>query len=217
MEDGMKYELNLKQGSPQINIQAEETDQWKGFTTGRTVIDGLLVCGSVYLRTGKEVNLKIRLEDKPDLQALVAQMLAAQAEYGEIEKRTVAIYLSSRGWGDFSPLEWCGDIARPDAEILAECRRLIETGHDVDSNPTDNEIVASIHAAREKLEAAPARKAAREAEEAEDIARKIASGYCFACETYCHGDCGHYSKDPQVMYGRHLREMAREANYGIND
>jgi hypothetical protein len=71
--------------------------------------------------------------------------------------------------------------------------------------------------ARQKWETAPARKAAREAAEAEDIRRKIATGYCFACESYCDGDCGHYSSDPRVMYRRQLHEATREANYGIND
>ena len=53
---------------------------------------------------------------------------AGQAEKAEVqaraeqEKKMVTIYLSSRGWGDFSPCEWRGDITRPDTEILAECR-----------------------------------------------------------------------------------------------
>lgn len=56
-----------------------------------------------------------------------------------------------------------------------------------------------------------------EAAEAADIERKIAAGFCFACETYCHGDCGHYSPDPMVKHRRDLRQAGREANYGIND
>ena len=47
------------------------------------------------------------------------------------------IYLSSRGWGDYSPLNWTGDITRPDADILAECKDLLINGCDVDkrNNP----------------------------------------------------------------------------------
>ncbi len=56
-----------------------------------------------------------------------------------------------------------------------------------------------------------------EAEEAADIKRKIETGYCFACESYCHGDCGHYSSDPSVKYRREFNQAVREANYGIND
>jgi hypothetical protein len=56
-----------------------------------------------------------------------------------------------------------------------------------------------------------------ETEEAADVKRKIETGYCFYCESYCHGDCGHYSSDPVVKYRRDLNQAAREANYGIND
>lgn len=44
----------------------------------------------------------------------------------------ITIYLSSRGWGDFSPVEWTGDRRTPTAEIVAESRRLLSTGNDVD-------------------------------------------------------------------------------------
>lgn len=132
--------------------------------------------------------------------------------------KQVRIYLSSRGWGDYSACEWSGDITRLDAEILEECKHLLTTGHDVDqANQSDEEIMDKITKARADWEATPARKAAREAEEAADIKRKIETGYCFACETWCHGDCGHYSKDPMVKFRRDLKEAQREANYGIND
>jgi len=137
----------------------------------------------------------------------------------EAEKaKQVRIYLSLRGWGDYSACEWHGDITRPDAEILAECRKLLATEHDVDQpNQSDEELTDKIIKARSQWQAAPARKAAFKAAEAEDIRRKIASGYCFSCETYCHGDCGNYSSDPRTMYARQLKETSREANYGIND
>jgi len=132
--------------------------------------------------------------------------------------KQVRIYLSSRGWGDYSACEWVGDITRPDAEILAECKHRLTTGHDVDQyNQTDDEIMDKIAKARAKWEAAPALKAARESAEAADIKRKIETGYCFYCETWCHGDCGHYTKDPMVKFRRDLKEATREANYGIND
>jgi hypothetical protein len=56
-----------------------------------------------------------------------------------------------------------------------------------------------------------------EAAEAADIQNKIDTGYCFYCETWCDGDCGHYSNNPMVKYSRDLRQASREANYGIND
>lgn len=142
-----------------------------------------------------------------------------QADRKAIEEaKIVTIYLSSRGWGDYSSCEWIGDITRPDADILAECKRLLTTEYDVDQpNQSDDEIMGKINKARADWQTAPARKAAREAMEAEDIRRKIETGYCFSCETWCNGDCGHYSNDPRVKFERDIKDAAREANYGIND
>lgn len=140
------------------------------------------------------------------------------AEKAAEESKQVWIYLSSRGWGDYSSCEWVGDITRPDTEILEECKHLLTTEHDVDqSKQSDEEIMAKIANARADWETAPARRAAREAEETADIKRKIENGYCFNCESYCYGDCGHYSKDPHVMYHHQIDDTVREANYGIND
>lgn len=143
---------------------------------------------------------------------------AEENRKAEIERRTVTIYLSSRGWGDYSPLEWRGDIMRPDNEILAECRDLLTNGYDVDfAKQTDDEILKKIAQARESWEGKPARDKARADAEAADIQHKIGTGYCFYCETWCHGDCGHYSNDPMVKFRRNLRQASREANYGINE
>lgn len=120
------------------------------------------------------------------------------------------IYLSSRGWGDYSPCEWEGDITRPDNEIIEECMALLGSGYDVDQPcQSAGEIMAKIAKARAEYEAAPARKAAREA--------KKKTGYCFACESWCHGDCGHYSNDPMIKFHRALHQTQRDADYGIND
>jgi hypothetical protein len=171
---------------------------------------------------GKMVVCCLRVDTRPDLIALVSEIEKSDAEEkaqkAEIEKRTVRIYLSSRGWGDYSACEWVGDITRPAAEILTECRKQLNTEYDVDQhNQSDDEIMSKIAAAREKWETAPAREAAMEAEEKADIQRKIKSGYCFACESYCHGDCGHYSNDLGVKYRRDFNQAVREVNYGIND
>ena len=140
------------------------------------------------------------------------------AEKAAKDAKTVTIYLSSRGWGDYSSCEWRGDITRPDAEILAECKDLLSTEHDVDRpDQSDKELLDMITKAREKWETAPARKAAREAKEAADIQRKIDTGYCFNCESWCDGDCGHYSNDPMTRYRRELKEAQREQNFGINE
>lgn len=136
----------------------------------------------------------------------------------EQERKQVTIYLSSRGWGDYSPVEWMGDITQPDAEILAECKSELTTGYDVDQpDQTDDQILTRITTAREKWEKEPERRAAMEAAEAADIEHKIKTGYCFNCESWCHGDCGNYSNDPRVKFDRDLRDAQRDANYGIKN
>lgn len=106
----------------------------------------------------------------------------------EIEdKKTVRIYLSSRGWGDYSSLEWVGDITRPDAEIIKECKELLLNGHDVDkANQSDTDILKLVQEAREAW--------ATPSEEAE-IEVEHGIGYCYSCETYCYGDCGDYQPE----------------------
>ncbi|HAR34250.1 MAG TPA: hypothetical protein DCR95_09245 [Desulfobacter sp.] len=56
-----------------------------------------------------------------------------------------------------------------------------------------------------------------EAEETTDIQNKIDTGYCFYCETWCHGDCGHYNNNPEIKFRRDLQQAQREAAYGINE
>ncbi len=140
----------------------------------------------------------------------------AKKEFEAMVKR-VTIMLSTRGWGDYSPLEVEIDISRPDCEIIADCRKALEEGHDVDHrDQSDEEILKKINEARQKLNAPAPQKTDREAAERE-IQRKIDSGFCFSCDSYCHGDCGHYSNDPAIKYTRRLAEASREANFGIKD
>jgi len=157
---------------------------------------------------------------KEEWQSQPAKQLHDKAEAEkEIERRkVVSIYLSSRGWGDFSPCEWRGDITQPDSEILAECRQALSTGHDVDRpNQTDEELLSLITIARDKWAGFPARIAALKKADAEDTKRKIDSGYCFSCESWCHGDCGHFSSDPSVRLRRELSTARAESDYGINE
>lgn len=103
----------------------------------------------------------------------------------ETRASTVSIRLSSRGWGDYIPLSWSGDIRRPQAEIVAECRALLKDGHDVDHRDlTDEAILALIDGTRKKIMTSvePYTEPDRGA------------GYCHNCETYCYGDCG---QDPR--------------------
>jgi hypothetical protein len=87
------------------------------------------------------------------------------------------------------------------------------TAWEISAEEWDKIIALSAEMKIKKEEA----RRAFDAEEAADVKRKIETGYCFACESYCHGDCGHYSSDPSVKYRRDLKQASQEANYGIND
>lgn len=130
-------------------------------------------------------------------------------ERAERERRTRRIYLSSRGWGDYSPVEWVGDITRPEGEILAECQRLLAEGYDVDQpNQADDELLAKIKAEKTRYETPP--------EPIEEP--QHGPGYCYHCGTYCFGDCGHYAPEPtRETMRREMAQATREANYGINE
>jgi hypothetical protein len=174
------------------------------------------------VKNGKTLVCCLLVDSRPDLAAYIAQVEAEdkieQAVRAEAAKKTVNIYLSSRGWGDYSACEWTGDITRTDAEILAECRTQLQTGHDVDrAGQGDDEILSKITIARTLWATKDERRDAYRRAEAEDIRSKIESGYCFSCGTWCHGDCGHYSRDPATAYRQNLKKAQREFNYGIND
>jgi hypothetical protein len=114
-----------------------------------------------------------------------ARIAAERAEAQKLaaESSVVSIYLSSRGWGDYSPCTWTGDITRPDAEILSECRQALASAIDVDrKNLTDTDLLHLIVDARVK----------RSAPRQEPVETKHGQGYCSACESYCYGDCGNY-------------------------
>ena len=58
------------------------------------------------------------------------------------------IHVAGRGWGDYSPVVWEGDATRPDAEIIAEMRALLAAATHVDTQPTDDQLVAAIQKVR---------------------------------------------------------------------
>ncbi len=136
----------------------------------------------------------------------------------EQEKKMVKIFLSTRGWGDYSNVEWRGDITRPNEEILEECKTALENGYDVDfPDQSDEELLKKIVEAREKWEGKEAAKKEAETAEQADIQHKIETGFCFNCESWCHGDCGNYSNDPVIKYKRELESARKEQSYGIHD
>ena len=115
-------------------------------------------------------------------------------------------FLSSRGWGDYSSVKWIGDITRPDSEIIEECQSALKNSGDVDSpNQSDDDILNKIKKARAAWEDKPRQKR----ESAIRLQKLIDTGYCFNCESWCHGDCGNYSNDPEVRYKREFKRSGQ--------
>lgn len=126
----------------------------------------------------------------------------------EKEANQVKIYLSSRGWGDYSSLEWIGDITRSDAEILDECLHMLATGHDVDTpDQSDIDVLLKIESARRR----------HNAPKEHYVETPHGVGYCYSCQSHCYGDCGNYSTNPGTKYKREFKEAIAEENYGIQD
>lgn len=122
-----------------------------------------------------------------------------------IEHVTVRIHLSTRGWGDYDSVYWVGDITRPDPEILAECRRALATGYDVDQREqTDEQLLKLIQDAREawKIKSKAHKKPAPK--------ESHGPGYCYSCDSYCFGDCGDYHPTlDSVIMQRRFQEIWR--------
>jgi hypothetical protein len=113
----------------------------------------------------------------------------------------IKIHLSTRGWGDYSSVEWHGDITRPDAEIIEECQKLLKSENDVDiANQTDAEILKKIMDGRT---AWTRKQTEQEAPETETHG----PGYCYSCDSYCFGDCGDYQPHPTSK--TMMRELGR--------
>ena len=76
------------------------------------------------------------------LWAKVAESLKDQYIASE---RQIKVYLSSCGWGDYGSIDWVGSSKTPKDVFLAEARRLLAEGEDVDHrNQTDDELLAKF-------------------------------------------------------------------------
>lgn len=163
-----------------------------------------------FIRLGENENGRCAVDDAAWAIHPARLQEIKKAEAKAIEaKKTRRIYLSSRGWGDYSPVEWIGNITRPATEIFAECKHLLETGYDVDRpDLPDEKILADIYAEKNKYENPPA-----------PIPEpNHGPGYCYSCETYCYGDCGNYTPKitAKIRMGK-INEATREQNYGMED
>lgn len=110
--------------------------------------------------------------------ALFARMKKANLDAGRGEclsyrnvpaVKMTEVKLTTSGWGEHA-ITWYGDLSRPDADIITECRQALTQAKDADEQLTDEQIVAKINDAR----TLPARRAAAEAERsAYDASRAV--------------------------------------------
>lgn len=69
------------------------------------------------------------------------------------KRNKITILLSTRGWGDFSPVEWTGYIDTPANDVLEQCRKLLDSAFDADRNPSDDEVLEMFEKAKnDKIE-----------------------------------------------------------------
>lgn len=74
-----------------------------------------------------------------------------KAEAQEIERKTIRIFLSTRGWGDYSSLEWVGTVDTLNDEIVAQAKKSLQTEYDVDNrNLTDADLYQKVQEAKQK-------------------------------------------------------------------
>ena len=91
------------------------------------------------------------------------QLVEQQNAERETLKHTIEVYLSSRGWGDYSPATVKIDTRKPEAEWIKTARHALDIENDVDEkNMTDDEILSKINAVIKERDEKAARKLQRE-------------------------------------------------------
>jgi len=101
----------------------------------------------------KQVSVPVEMIDAIKQAYVDAAAEAVVIEKAEAEKAAhqITIHLSTRGWGDYSSVEWTGDCRTPNNLILAECKSLLANSYDVDQpNQTDDDIIGKINDAKAK-------------------------------------------------------------------
>lgn len=102
-----------------------------------------------------------------------------KAKIRELEEaQTIEVYVSSRGWGDYSGITWRGNADRPTDEVASECRRMMAESNDVDDiNQSDATLALKIEVAKAEsakklaaIEKRDADKKSTEAQREKDIA-----------------------------------------------
>ena len=89
-----------------------------------------------------------------EIDIIASEREMAKKEAQEKARNILTVYLSSRGWGDFSPVVWSGNVDTADAEIVRQSQELLASEHDVDQpNQTEEQILAKIAHARKERDA----------------------------------------------------------------
>ena len=122
--DGALWQLRPDGDVPVINGKAstpEAIEAWKRNPRAWDSIHGLVLLRRGVNSCGRIVEEEDVFDASPKGRAYYQHIRDRMEAEREAEMRRGRIYLSSRGWGDYSPVEWVGDITRPAAEIEAEC------------------------------------------------------------------------------------------------
>lgn len=175
--DGILWQLRTDGDVPVINGKAstpEALATWKRKPDAWDSIPGLVLIRRGANPDGRIVEEEDVFDATPEGRAYWQRIRDRMEAEREAEMRQGRIYLSSRGWGDFSPVEWVGDITRPAAEIEAECASRLAEANDVDTPLGTEEIAAKVAEAKaayaDKIEAARQRAEARRRDEEERAA-----------------------------------------------
>ena len=149
----------------------------------------------------------------------IAAQYGAEIQYArrfrESEKAKYAEWFQSYGMVGFSASERTEIDSRVAYDFVAG-RKVDGQFNGCENNAwviTADDMATLIRLSKIEAERKEKSKAIAEAEEIEDIQRKIETGYCFSCGTWCYGDCGHYSPDPMVEFRQDLKQALKEQNY----
>jgi hypothetical protein len=153
----------------------------------------------------------------------IAAQYGAEIQYArrfrESEKAKYAEWFQSYGMVGFSASERTEIDSRVAYDFMAG-RKVDGQFPGCENNAwiiTADDMAMLVRLSQVETERKEDSKAIAEAEEIEDIQRKIETGYCFSCGTWCYGDCGHYSQDPMVEFRQDLKQALKEQNYGIEE
>jgi len=129
-----------------------------------------------------------------------------EASAAEADKRAneITVYLSSRGWGDFSPVEWVGDRRLETETILSQCRVALSSSKDVDCDLTDEDIRGKIITEKEKSARKDAKRDQENNHEKEIFAKARESGERQALETWVTEKCMN-GNDQECSFDRATR------------